>query len=309
MSLVNAKWCVPPLQGHYPKLNQFDIPFGCKVLRQIVDLALASKLTNSATKAMHLINGRARNAVQALPPFSELWLYNKDNLGKRISDSQRDAFMENDRRLGNYVHGYLDYFGEKGVEAINTGLVAVASSASHSLFFQIDTIVDHVQDEKYQIYLLQMALFGIKQISDAACAKRVTGVLSLSLLDLSLEKVKHKNTLLLIWRRLSEIVIDTAKAGILEYMPLVDFVVSSISVADQNSEIVPKAIEVLCNAGELLQTVKDFSERKELIFVRDELLQRIDQLAEIGLQHGVQNSNELAQQAKARLADNSGIIR
>jgi hypothetical protein len=279
----------------------FDAPLGTKLLRQVVELSIASKLPGPASQAINLINNRATQMAKNLPEFNELWIYNKENWDQQLNELEERQLHNNDSRVENYINGYLGYFAEIGKEAIERNLNRVSWHASNNISQQILNILELIEGERYQIVLISNALLSLKKIANTACKHRVESAFSIGIMSFGLKKTKYLSVARYLSHELSEIIVNMAKARILNPMTVTNFAVSMIYLAKNHSEIVPTALKALGEAGEALLSYEGFSDEKELIYTHNEIIQRIEQIGKSGLNPETKSDvGRLARQAKLK---------
>jgi hypothetical protein len=288
-------------------IGLLDTPLGNELFRQILEQAINFQLSNSAKRAINTIDRLGIRALAALPKWSDLWLLNKENHAKQLSESEQNALWRNDWRLDNYVTGYLDYFSEVAQQVIEANMIDVSWALSNSINRHIGTIIKEIQEEQYQFYLLNHALIAIDRIIDAACMKKISeipvqlGPLSFGTLSFSVEAIISKNVAVTIVQWLARYIVRLAKAYILNDRMVVDVSVATVHLAKHNPEVVLPIIEAFGEAGEALRTREGFSGREYLIYVHKEILQRIKQIEDAGSRGDMESKvRAAAQRARSR---------
>lgn len=270
----------PPLDSlRIADTRGLQYPPGCSLLMKMLDASVEAKLINSVRRALILTSQRTKYALSALPPFSDVWLTNPKNFGRKdIDKATRDKFIENEQQVTNFQERYLGYFIQISKRSLDLNLINISSTATSFLFDHIVDIAENIPEEDYQSHLISSVLLDIDRVVYLACDKKIRGAIRYGFLPANLRAFESENIVLLISNMLTSYFISMAKADILDYSVYYGISTAAISASLRY----PKASLIFLNAfsvvGGILKSNENLSNREDLLLILQEMYFKIDNI-------------------------------
>jgi hypothetical protein len=263
------------------EIKAFTPALGTHVLRQIVDAAISSNISEVALQAIYSISRRADAVVHTLPASGDTLFFGDPN--RELSAAERKVLMDNNFRITNYVENYIHYFGNIGKLAITRNLPDVSQATTYSLTDHISKIASDIPstEERMQVYFINSILYNLLEIVKAACEKNMKGVLFMGTIDIGniTSKIVTRN----IANALSLMIVTLARGKILSGTDILGIPILSYDLAKNNPEAVIPIIEAFGEAGTLLISDPNQPQNNEYKFVQEEILKILDTIAVYGM--------------------------
>ena len=260
--------------------SMFEAPIGTLLLRMIAENAVDVGLTNSGNRAIIRLNNRCEVAIRELPPYSELWLFNADNVRKTGTDN-KEAWKK-DQQLDSVLNGYFSFFEKLGSEAVKGKLKELANTATYVLFDQILHIIDSIKEERYQRYLILRCLWNLEEIIKVSCEEKLAGSVSFGSIQFGVEKIESEDVAMLLANEFARIIELMARAEILDGIHVIEASVMTVYLARKFPKTTIPILNSFGIAGEIFRKAKSDTRQENLNYVCYEVLQRIDQVENAG---------------------------
>jgi len=261
--------------------GMFNAPPGTQLLRHIAEQAIEFQLLSSGRRAIFCLDNRCEASIKTLPAYSELWMINPDN--QKDQQFNRDKFWKNDQQLQGVVRGYFSFFAELGQKAVKGRSHELAWTISYTLSAQIIHIVDSINEEPYQRYMILGCLWGLEEIVKCACEEKLPDAIAFGILASGIEKIHSENTAMIVSNAFAEFAELLAKAEIFDIGHVIDVAMIGVYLADNNPLAAIPILNGLGIAGEIIKKSKSETRQNSLNHILAEILRRIDQVENAGL--------------------------
>jgi protein-S-isoprenylcysteine O-methyltransferase Ste14 len=280
------------------KVGMLDPPPGEYLLRNIAEVSTKSSCEDAAARAISLLGDRAVKMIPILPKQEETSTYNPDyDYSQERPEEEKHREWDNDHRVDLLTDQYANYFEKLATRAIESRCERAVWASCNNLSTLVREACVLTKSPRIRLVLIHWSLLAFERIVRRMCEVGRSDGLHVGSFQYAVKSVSDDDPDVAsisdaICTVLARVVVRLAKAGMLDYMTIVQTAMAGVSASTKGSgaRIIVEAMAAA------IEHLKDFEHLEDVPFTVKELQSRIEQ---VGFQSGSTQARALATELRS----------